>query len=102
MQAELHDCCFFELYCSGCNSKFRIVLESESATSAACPECGVEASLEIVGHGKTTRELPFSQFLHRGRFLYDDNMLFYGTPRQRRMKFRASLPADQQALCGTH
>lgn len=57
---------FLELYCSDCNSKFRLVLQDESASNRACPACGVLAALEIVGHGELTGELRFSQFLHRG------------------------------------
>lgn len=57
---------FLELYCSDCSSKFRLVLQDESASNRACPACGVLAALEIVGHGESNGELPFSQFLHRG------------------------------------
>lgn len=31
---------FLELYCSDCNSKFRLVLQDESASNRACPACG--------------------------------------------------------------
>jgi hypothetical protein len=103
MQVELRDCFFYELYCLGCNSTFRLVLEQESVTSHACPQCGgVETSLELVGCGRTTRELPISQFLHRGRVLPYGEDLFVGTPRQRRMRFRESLPAAMRIHAGTH
>lgn len=101
MQANLQDCTFCELYCSDCNSKFRLVPEDESAASQPHPECGVAAQVEIVGKGQTIRELPFSQFLHRGRVRLVDTLLFFGTPRQRLMKFRSSLPEAQRIHAGT-
>lgn len=100
-QANLSDCTFYELFCSTCNSKFRIVLEDESASHHACPECGTSAPVELIGRGKTSQPLPFSQFLHRGRWLAIGQELFLGSPRQRRQQFRATLPEAQRTFAGT-
>lgn len=57
---------FLELYCSDCNSKFRLVLQMNPRAIVHVRRVAILAALEIVGHGESTGELPFSQFLHRG------------------------------------
>jgi hypothetical protein len=54
----------------------------------------------MVCRGKTTRELPFSEFLHRGQVHGVDELLFSGTPRTKRMKFQASLPPGRRVHAG--
>jgi len=105
MQAELQDCTCFEGYCAFCNSVYRVVLADELTAVYPCPTCKDSVPLlrlEPVGKGRTTRQLPIAEFLHRGRHLAIDEMVFHGSPRQKRMRYRESLPEAMRAFAGTH